>query len=97
MKNELKKIAIANVIVLVVVLLLSFAFSEGREGDLTAFIGLGFLFIAAANIIVGALLILIGLLSSKTITRNYGAAMLLVAAISLLSSLTFCSMTFARL
>jgi len=97
MKKQLKIIAAANAIVLAAVLLISFIGSAGHQGDLTAFIGLGFLFIAAINLIVGAILLFVGLINTQKISiRHYGASMLLVAGIALLCSLTFCSMAFTR-
>lgn len=97
MKDQIKKTAIVNAILLGVVLLISFLSWNGHQGDLTAFIGLGCLFIAAINIFVGLILIFAGFMGDNIVTRRYGAAMLLVAGVSLLCSLTFCSMAFANL
>lgn len=91
MKKEIKEIAIADAIVLVVLVLFSL-FPWARNGDnLTLSLSGGFLFIAATNGFFGICLLLISLFSSKSSVRRYGAAMLLIAGISFLCGFTFCS------
>ena len=96
MKIETKRIFTGNAIIVAAIILFSIIGSSGHNGDLTAFIGLGFLFLAVLNIFVGVIFLLSGMNGRQNI-KNYGAAMLAVAGISMLCSLTFCSMTFANL
>lgn len=90
MKNELKKTVLVNIPLLLMVLLISFFFSDGSR-DLMGFLGTGFLFVALVNLIIGVIVLLVGIIDANAITRNYAASMLVVASVSLLCSLSFCS------
>jgi len=93
MKNELKKVLVADSLILLTVLIFGIAISSGNIRDLTAFLGAGLLLIAVVNIIAGIVLLLFGLATRSLNTRRYGTSMLLVAGVSLLSGFTFCSIT----
>lgn len=91
MKKEIKYTAFANAGILIVILVCAIA-SGARDKDIGIIMGLGFLCLAIVNIAIGLFLMLLGLGGNKANTR-YGTSMLLVAGISLLCSLTFCSMS----
>lgn len=93
MKNELKKVLVADSFIMLTVLIFGITISSGNIRDLTAFLGAGLLLVAIVNIIAGIVLLLFGLATRNINTRRYGTSMLLVAGVSLLSGFTFCSMT----
>jgi succinate dehydrogenase hydrophobic anchor subunit len=91
MKNELRKTVLVNIPLLLMMLLISFFFSSRGHNELMGFLGIGFLIVAIINLIIGVIVLLVGIIGANAITRNYAASMLVVASISLLCGLTFCS------
>ncbi|WP_123985294.1 hypothetical protein [Taibaiella soli] len=87
----MKRTFIVNAALAGIILLFSLFSSNGGRNDITIAMGIGLLLLALLNIFAGVVTLLAAIADSKGPAKHYGSAMLMVAGILLLCSLTFCS------